>query len=357
MLECGSARRLEADKMMTSSSPYGAFLAYNPNKNADGLGAQMQRILGIFGLSRALGVGYAHTGLSRIETNPGDPNSSEGDRQLLLARANELVSLPSDLSTRAWKSPGIGRVGWPEAARILHAHKVARRLRQRIVIPLSTPYPWADRHPNVYRAAAEIVSNRIRPRGLGGGRLRVDVHIRRALAPADENLLLSQRFVPTEWYQRVLESVVEGFESEGAQFEIRIHTDIPSGEWQGVSGLSSGTRALLESDGLLNSEGLLIQHWQGLEASFAALPNVQVCREWDPIEVLRSMASADLLVTCASSLSFVGGLLRNKRPVISPEFWHAGPSSWLVLPRKLGSGEREKIVGVVGALTKTGISS
>lgn len=341
---------------MMQTSPYGAYLTYNPNKSADGFGAQMQRILGIFGLSRALGIGYAHTGLARIETNPGDPNTSDEDRQSLLSRVNDLVSLPSDLSTRAWKLPGIERVGWHQATRILDAHKVARRLRQRIVIPLATPYPWADRHPDIYSAAAELVSARIQTR-MPKGRLRVDVHIRRALAPSASNLTLSQRFVPTEWYQRVLGAVVEGFESEGAQFEVRIHTDIPNGHWQGASGLSSGTRAVLESDGLFNADGLLIQHWQDLEPYFGSLANVQVCREWDPIEVLSSMASADLLVTCASSLSFVAGLLRNGRPVISPEFWHTGPSSWLVLPRKLGSRECAKVEQVAAALTKTGISS
>jgi hypothetical protein len=43
------------------------------------------------------------------------------------------------------------------------------------------------------------------------------------------------------------------------------------------------------------------------------------------------MSDADFLLIGKSSFSFVGALLNSKGLVISPNFWHKGPESWLTL--------------------------
>lgn len=327
---------------MNDHSPYGAFLTYDARRCQDGLGAQLQRILGIYGIAQALGVGYFHTGFTNIEANPGDPNTSEPERLLLLHRANALADLPSDLSSRAWYLPGIQRMDWSRAARIIDAHKIARRLRQRVVFPLATPYPWADRHPEIYLEGARQIASRI-DSGDCATEFRIDVHIRRALAPSIPGTVLSQRFVPTEWYEKVLAELVVQLEGDARSLEIRVHTDIPEGQWDATAGLSPATRTLLEADGLMDNDGYLRKHWQDLDDLLEVLPGVRICREWDPIEAMSSMVTSDILVTCPSSFSFVAGLLRGENPVISPRFWHNAPPSWLVLPRDLDSWDLEQV--------------
>jgi len=327
---------------VNDDSPYGAFLTYDANRCQDGLGAQLQRILGIYGIAQALGVGYSHTGFTNIEANPGDPNTSESERLSLLHRANALADLPSQLSSRAWKLPGIQRLEWSRAARIIDAHKIARRLRQRVVFPLATPYPWADRHPEIYVEGARKIASRI-DSGDCAAEFRIDVHIRRALAPSIAGTAFSQRFVSTEWYEKVLATLVAQLEGDARSLEIRIHTDIPKGQWDATGGLSPATRALLEADGLIESDGFLREHWQDLDDLLKLSPGVRVCREWDPIEAISSMVTSDILVTCASSFSFVAGLLRGESPVISPRFWHNAPPSWLILPRDLDDWDLEQV--------------
>lgn len=327
---------------MINHSPYGLFLTYDAKRCQDGLGAQLQRIMGIYGLAQTIGVGYSHTGLTSIEPNPGDPNTSESERHSLLDRANALADLPSELSSRAWKLPRLQQVDWPRADRIIDAHKVAQRLRQRVILPLATPYPLADRSPKIYQVGAHHIAGRI-DSGIRGTPFRIDVHIRRALAPSQPSKTLSQRFVPTEWYEKVIATLVAQLEGGARSFEIRIHTDIPEGHWDARAMLSPSTRALLEADGLLSSDGVLRHHWQGLDHLLEVVPGVRICREWDPIEAISSMVTSDILVTCASSFSFVAGLLRGEGPVVAPPFWHSAPPSWLVLPRDLNVSDLERV--------------
>ena len=310
----------------------GVWLTYDARGQQDGLGAQAQRILGIYGVAKALGLNYWHSGIEYLEPNPGDPFETRVERQRYLERANARIALPSTENRPGIRLPAVGHLTWHQARRLISLHRVARKVGQRLLIPVLLPYPWCDRNPECYDRAVQEMPITTQEPDKGQGRRRIDVHVRRALAPSDPTLILSQRHISMTWTEKVVLALLEEFKQQGHQVDVRIHTDEPSGKWLvPVDDMSLGTRETLVHDNMIDEQGLLRRPSSTLTTEVAHWPDTEICREWDALAIWDSMITADVLVTCASSLSFVAGLMRGTRPVIAPVFWHPGPPRWLSL--------------------------
>jgi hypothetical protein len=65
--------------------------------------------------------------------------------------------------------------------------------------------------------------------------------------------------------------------------------------------------------------------------AFDALPNLVYCINDPPIDCLRKLATADVLVMSRSSFSYVGAILNKTGIVMYHPFWHSALSSWLTV--------------------------
>jgi hypothetical protein len=195
-------------------------------------------------------------------------------------------------------------------------------------------------YPDSYRIAAKIISTRIEKRKEENP-VRIDVHIRRALAlEFGRSGQAYDRYVSTDWYQHVIGLVVNFFEETKRPHRILIHTDIPMTRWKVPEDTSNGTLAMWKHHNLFDEEGYLVQQGEDLEKAFSAFSSVEIAREWDPIDVMKSMVTADVLVICASSLSYVAGLLRNEYLTVAPRFFHTSPTSWHTISSEMSDHER-----------------
>ena len=314
---------------------WGVFLSYAAHTSGDGLGAQAQRIMGIFGAAESLGFGYVHREIESIERNPGDPQTSASDRERYLRRANQIFQLPSGHPSRFVLKLGVKSLTEAKIRWLKILSSILKRCRLALLVEVTLPLPWSDLNPNCYAHAAAIMAPRISSSDKPSS-FRVDVHIRRALAPVlGGNGLPYDRFVPTTWYEEVVRLVVETLTARDVKPHIRIHTDLPTKPWRVPSDTSVGTRQMWEFHGLINKQGYLIDLHEDLAQVFSIYAPVEVAQEWDPLDALQSMVEANLLITYASSLSYVAGLLRGNRPTVSPKFFHNCPSNWLVPPREM----------------------
>lgn len=333
-------RGLPSDARRTQS---GVFLSYAARHSGDGLGAQAQRLLGIFGAARHLGFGYLHQSIESLELNPGDPYRTVHGRREHLERANRLFELPSDLTPRFTARVRLRTLtNWRvKALRVLDA--LMRMCRASVVVELTLPFPWIDSNVACYEHAASIIAPRVEREAIEAP-FRVDLHIRRALAPAvGSSGQPYDRYIPTSWYEQVVGLMMDYLNNRDIDVRIRIHTDLTSEPWKVPSDTSVGTRAMWQHHGLIDDDGYLVDLYEDLASTFTAFAPVELAQEWDPLDALNSMVTADILVTYASSLSYVAGLLRRQRPTVSPVFFHNCPSMWLVPPREISPAIRTQI--------------
>lgn len=317
-------------------SPHGVVLTYRAPKPGDGTGAQAQRIAGIYGTARELGLGYLHSPVAHIGPNPGDSFDSPDDRKAFLRQLNELLQFPSDKCyQRQWRisRSRLRVVEWkllPLVGRLLQV------LSTSMVIAVESPYSWVDRHPQSYRHSTRFLRERLGGPGESSGQLIVDVHIRRGLVPQRQsNGRDYERFLATSWYIDVLREIAAASSVEGLTVHIRVHTDaLEQGKsWAPPVDTAPETLELWKSLGVLsNGQSSTLPH-EDFVAMFSEFGTVQVLQGLDPISAWRHMVRSDILVAGKSSFSYVASLIRGNRRVIACPFWHTPLDGWVLVPQ------------------------
>lgn len=318
--------------MSMNRAPTGVFLTYAAAESGDGLGAQAQRLMGLFSAARQYGLGYFHTPIKTIEINPGDPHNSLSDRANYLKRVNELFALPGDITVQPKRTIHMGTLTSSKLTYLKLLHRLARSVGMQILVKLPYSLPWSDQNPDAYSHAAGLLRERI-VFEKDAKVFRIDMHIRRAVAPRlGGDGKPYDRYVPTEWYRDVLHQTVTTLEERRIPFKIRIHTDIPRGRWKVPPDTTPGTLDMWRRHNFIDDQGFLVDMSENLNHEFANYGPIEVATGWDPLEAIKSMVTADALIMCASSLSYVAGLMRGTDLTITPTFFHTPMSSWMLVP-------------------------
>jgi hypothetical protein len=334
---------LQRSRVKVNQSEPGVYLAYASDRSGDGLGAQAQRLMGIYSAAKHLGFGYVHNPIESIEPNPGDPPSTTEERENFLERVNQLFWLPDSSAISPRKHLNLPNLHKKSVQRLHLLNHIARSTKLAIQVNLSHSLPWSDEFPDSYGLASQVIQPRLPLPGVQD-KTRVDMHIRRALAPQyGRSGEPYDRYVSTEWYVQVARFISAMFREQGIEPFFRIHTDIPLQRWRVPEDVSPGTRGMWRHHNLIDDHGYLIDLSEDLDRSFTQFGAYEIAREWNAIAVLESMVTADILVTCASSLSYVAGLLRLGKPNISPVFFHKAPTTWCSLDHELGIADFEML--------------
>src|SRR5271155_3030691 len=94
----------------------GIALTYANDKATDGAGAQLQRVYGIYALSRYFHVPYVHTplkeigyqGLAALERNAGDPDMQDKYNRVFTIPSD--IELPENTISQYMRSPTVGDI-------------------------------------------------------------------------------------------------------------------------------------------------------------------------------------------------------------------------------------------------------
>lgn len=321
---------------MTKHRRRGVALTYASPDPGDGAGAQVQRLIGIYDLSRKLGFAYVHTPISHLDPNPGDSFESITERTEFLMLLNAFTSIHSDKVNDRRIHLHWGKLDDLKVAGLRKLERFMARLGLTIVVSLDFPYPQIDHNPDYYTLGTVQLPDRPVAQEKSGCGYILDMHIRRMVIPqADVQGKPYERYLPLWWYQSVVEAISEVIRASGLDLIIRIHTDIPlrQDSWDPPSDISRATLAHWRHIGVLDATNVVRWSEPNLVQVFQKFGSTSLLQDIDPISAWKSMVGADLLVTGPSSFSFVGGLLRGAQPTISPTFWHNPPSSWLVIER------------------------
>jgi hypothetical protein len=291
-------------------------LTYDNTAWTDGVGAQLQRIYGIYAVSRLLGVPYLHSplaevgyqGLSALQANAADPDFHRA--------FNELLDIPSDIvpsgELPTIRLPNIGL----QVANELIARTGRATGGKATLLRLMTPYGIADRFPDCYEVCKQL--SPFPPSRRAGEPVRVALHVRSGDLVVVKS---SDRLLPNMYYVNVARRVASTLEALKLDFRIELWTEVPTTEF--VVGLQHHG-----INGRLNEPLVARPEMYALD-EFDQLPNLVHRLNGRTIDCLRGLATADILVMSRSSFSYVAAILNRNGIIFYHPFWHSPPSSWI----------------------------
>lgn len=286
------------------------YLTYDNQALADGAGAQIQRILSIYLIANYYNVNYIHSGIARmtyqgakcLEENRSDPEQMEG--------YNSLILLPSDpapaLFDAAYKvfdiSPELIEEYKNKPQNTLFVIQFAGTLIDANPHILAQPilnFPWAKRP------------------SLKGRPIHVAVHVRRG----ELFVVDSERMLPNSYYVECINALASLFQKYSLPYEIHLHTEV----------LTKPTLITPSHHGIcerVNTPKLVTPQDSHME-DFEGIPNLVLHINEHPMEALKALATADILVASRSSFSYVAGIIKQGGVVFFHPFWHSLAPGWI----------------------------
>jgi hypothetical protein len=286
-------------------------VTYANDKFQDGAGAQLQRIYGVYGLSRALGVPYVHSaiehlgyhGLLALENNA--PSSE------LLSECNRVFHIPSDIEVPAARV--IHDMQDADAGAIEAMKNAGSDGTDFHLIRICMPYPVTDKDPEAYRCVKAISPFPYRR----SEAFRLAIHVRRG----EQYAIESKRILPNSYYVSCALRFGEILRKLDIPFVCELYTEEATKTFE-VTPHHHGI------DGRISANVTYDPGMSHLE-DFDTIPNLERYINIDPIETLRRMATADAMIMSRSSFSYVAAILSQNCIVIYYPFWHSAMKEWL----------------------------
>jgi hypothetical protein len=309
------------------------FIKYNSEGHQDGLGAQLQRQIATFCLSKFLRVKFVPSSITSLDFNPGDGITNGEEQALLLAKVN--LELHRNL-------PKTRKLLNPVEIRDLNAPTKLWKLqiwflvvilknyfkKSGLLIHIDDPYVYINQNPNVYKHAKNFLFPIHNPYSKTREYLDVALHIPRAKVSSNQ---LPERYQPTHWYVRTLDEILTYLGVGKASVRLYIHTDAPTKptKWTYSSKSSKVSQEYWDAAGLLDEDGNMSLNYEDFQLSFLEYPNIEVIREVSPLEAWGNICSSDLFILGKSSFSFIGALFNQNGLKVSPKFFIQPPNNWL----------------------------
>jgi hypothetical protein len=305
----------------------GLALTYdNDSQILDGAGSQLHRIYSVYALSRFLEVPYIHSplkklsyqGLLSLEKNETNPE--------LISRYNTLFTIPSDIEI-------------PKHAKILHIYKQdlswlyslknsVTRSSDFLLLKLSWPFSFIRQHPEIFQHVKPISPFK----RISSSIFKIVIHIRRG------DLLISpegNRMLPNSYYINLTLRIVEVLNTLGISWSCELHTEVPTKTFV-VTSENSAMQTMKER--VLHP--VMIKQEESFFEEFNVIPHLKICNNHDPVEAIRSFATADLFIMSRSTFSYLGAILNKTGIIVYHPFWFSAPVEWIDSTHELSFHER-----------------
>ncbi|MBM3856360.1 MAG: hypothetical protein FJ390_00170 [Verrucomicrobia bacterium] len=289
-------------------------LTYANDLVMDGAGAQLQRIYLIYALSRHLGVSYFHSpifdlgyqGLVALEKQDRDPN--------IVKRYNDLFALPSDevIPENAIVHCRVGA----DLDFLTKLKEEAKKTDDFHFVKIISASPEADYHfPEMIRHAQAVSPFESPPSSV----FRVAIHLRRGdISIVDEE---EYRFLPNAYYVTLIRKIIKTLRQLGISFACELYSELPSTSFV-ITPAHYGMEINLKKETRITPEMNNVKE-------FDQFPNLKKFINGDPIDDLRALATADLLIMSRSDFSYTAAILNKKGIIVYHPFWHGVPMEWL----------------------------
>lgn len=318
------------------------YLTYDNTKKTDGIGAQLQRIFGIYSVSRKFRVRYIHSPVRNTLEELAHNVSSESSMQKMLEEVNSKFYFPSsDLHEKV-------KIDYVHNLTILNLLRNILKAtfgQHSILLRVCLPFGIMDKHPNWYDYAGSAIRSNQQV-GKQSLSYTIVVHVRYGYQPiVGKNEASSPRFLPLTYYPESIKEILRR-EKLPLDSKILVHTDIPrkGGKWRPfqeskISELSSIGYEF--KDSYLDFNGIDLK-----SEYFSEFPNLSVKHCAPLIETLDEMMNAKILLMSRSSFSYIAGVVNQRTVYIPRSHGHGKMSRWKWDFKKRNSPKVELLSGI-----------
>jgi hypothetical protein len=285
------------------------YLTYDNEVLADGAGAQIQRIISIYLISKIFSVGYIHQGLKRMtyqgakcmEENKEDPEQ--------IAMYNELIQLPSTPCTEIHQ---MGKV-FDISEEIISQY---RDETKNTLLVIQFAGTMMDARPGFLLPGPHIFTWNIRP-SLIARPVIVAIHVRRG----ELFVLGPGRMLPNSYYIECMEALHSIFTEANISYEFHLHTEV----------LTKPTLITPSHHGICDRipESVLVTPEDSKMEDFNVIPNIKYHINEHPVDTLKALTLSDVLLASRSSFSYVASILKLGGVVLFHPFWHSLAPGWI----------------------------
>jgi hypothetical protein len=290
-------------------------LTYANDKVHDGAGAQLQRIYGIFALSRALGVSYVHTPLLKLDYQGiqqlqiGKPDND------IVAQWNTVYHIDSDVHMKSFDH--IIEIEWPETGFHEAIIEEAKKFNRPTLVRITFPHKIIDKFPDFYEVCKLVSPFRERPDRQSQEPLRVAIHLRRG----DVKFADPARLLPNSYYVETCLGILGVLQELGLDWVCELHTEVPEKEAVIRPGAWSAFNV---------NENVTIGPDDDALGDFDVIPNLIRCYNEHATLTFEKLATADILIISKSSFSYLAAILNVRGVIIYHPFWHSSMRDWVV---------------------------
>lgn len=288
-------------------------ITYANDRMTDGACAQLQRIYGIYAVSRYLRVPYVHSPLKKIGYHGLHALEDNASIHDIEARYNALFTLESDVDVP--HDPVVHDMDSPTTEDVEGLRDLSRSDGRFHLCRILLPYSIADQHPQIYRCVAEKSPFRKQKRPW----LRVGIHVRRG----ELFVLESHRMLPNSYYISCAKRVAELLTRASVPFVCELYTEVPSKPFV----VTPAHHWIAENR--VPHEIVVSPDMNSVE-EFDEIPHLQRRINVDQIETLEGLATSDVLIMSRSSFSYVAAILNPRAAVICHPFWHSPLPGWIL---------------------------
>jgi len=300
-------------------------LTYWNTSKADGVGAQVQRILAIRALSSSLHLGYLHTAIKSLAIHPLDSYQNDDEMEVFLLKLNHEFWMHNSEESFAENLRELQTKTLTFSFLFSCILKSVFSKRQ-ILVKLVEPYPVSEHDPHLYEGILQFLPNFVVPPKTN---VVVAIHYRRGVGGfAVQRGERVSREIPGVYFARLAKEIIDTQES--TEIKLLVFTDSPIEDaiFTPPSNQSHlWTNSTSFSDGKMHVLGLDIEDvFRGISV------DVKVIYGGDPLDVIKNLASADHLILSRSSFGYVGAILNYQGRVYFPSlFWHAPMKGWRII--------------------------
>jgi hypothetical protein len=301
---------------------------FNSHHAQDGTGAQLQRIFGIYALSKLVRANYLHSAIENLMIHSLDPFQTDEELKLYLRRLDSVFNLPSsqNMPNKFAYTYEINRLGLLTLFRYLILSVVRKG---NILIKVSKPFPVVDLQTNSYLHVQKYFLDRLTLGGNASNLKRIVIHIRRGSNGAD--LLpgeMAPRMLPNIYYLTLMNEILEKNCSAGEKMELLIITDTPNEEIT-FKPIESQFENWITEPRLKNGS-VTIKGESFSEFQSDYISKLEISHGGDPILAIGQMKAADFLIMSRSALSYVGAILNAEGVIFYPPSYGSKPMpNWI----------------------------
>jgi hypothetical protein len=285
------------------------YLTYDNQALADGAGAQLQRIISIYLAAKFYKVGYIHQGLARmsyqgakcLEDNTSDPRQMDDyNKAFALPSTPLLTPFTKIFKVYDISEENINELRDQPGNILLVIQFAGTMIDKKLDILLQPiPIPWTIR-PTVI--ARPIV---------------VAIHVRRG----ELFVVDSHRMLPNSYYVECMRALHTLFTQAAVPYEFHVHTEV----------LTKPTLVTPEHHGICSrtKEPVLVRPEDSHMEDFKEFTDCRFHINEYPIDTLKALTVADVLLASRSSFSYVASILKQGGVVLFHPFWHSLSPAWI----------------------------